>query len=120
MDVVLRIRKENAVHFRGYPGNILTPCEDEDSVKWSFINALKEVRWESSVLLDVKPWDDEIDMKKLEKDVRSAELLGLLWGASKLVEVGYGIKKQQIMMTIVDDLVSVDDLIEERHNQAYQ
>lgn len=32
------------VHFRGYPENILTPCEGEDSVKWSFINSLKEVR----------------------------------------------------------------------------
>lgn len=34
--------------------------------------------------------------------------------AAKLVPVGYGIKKLQIMMTIVDDLVSVDTLIEER------
>ncbi|VFR03244.1 unnamed protein product [Cuscuta campestris] len=33
---------------------------------------------------------------------------------AKLVAVGYGIKKLQIMMTIVDDLVSVDKLIEER------
>ncbi|KAG5620706.1 hypothetical protein H5410_005924 [Solanum commersonii] len=32
------------VHFRGYPGNILTPCDSEDSVKWSFINSFKEVR----------------------------------------------------------------------------
>ena len=32
---------------------------------------------------------------------------------SKLVSVGYGIKKLQIMMTIVDDLVSVDNLIED-------
>ena len=32
------------VHFRGYPGNILIPCDDEDTVKWSFINSLKEVR----------------------------------------------------------------------------
>ncbi|KAL9444000.1 hypothetical protein AB3S75_017219 [Citrus x aurantiifolia] len=38
---------------------------------------------------------------------------GLHWGASKLVPVGYGIKKLQIMLTIVDDLVSVDNLIEE-------
>ncbi|KAK1322433.1 Autophagy protein 5 [Acorus calamus] len=30
------------VHFRGYPGEILIPCESEDSVKWSFINSLKE------------------------------------------------------------------------------
>ncbi|GKV20323.1 hypothetical protein SLEP1_g30468 [Rubroshorea leprosula] len=33
------------VHFRGYPGNLLTPCEGEDSVKWSFINSLKEAAY---------------------------------------------------------------------------
>lgn len=32
---------------------------------------------------------------------------------AKLVPVGYGIKKLQIMLSIVDDLVSVDSLIEE-------
>ena len=37
----------------------------------------------SSVLLDVKPWDDETDMKKLEEAVRSVEMEGLLWGACK-------------------------------------
>ena len=76
--------------------------------------AKKKESGKSSVLLDVKPWDDETDMKKLEESVRSIEMPGLLWGASKLVPVGYGIKKLQIMMTIVDDLVSVDTLIEER------
>lgn len=35
----------------------------------------------SSVLLDVKPWDDETDMKKLEETVRSVQMEGLLWGA---------------------------------------
>ncbi|XP_071728380.1 elongation factor 1-delta 1-like [Rutidosis leptorrhynchoides] len=74
----------------------------------------KKESGKSSVLMDVKPWDDETDMKKLEEAVRSVHLDGLLWGASKLVPVGYGIKKLQIMMTIVDDLVSVDTLIEER------
>ena len=33
--------------------------------------------------------------------------------AAKLMPVGYGIKKLQIMMTIIDDLVSVDTLIED-------
>ncbi|XP_071721862.1 elongation factor 1-beta-like [Rutidosis leptorrhynchoides] len=74
----------------------------------------KKESGKSSVLLDVKPWDDETDMKKLEEAVRSIEMPGLLWGASKLVAVGYGIKKLQIMMTIVDDLVSVDTLVEEQ------
>ncbi|GAB2277385.1 hypothetical protein Dimus_012089 [Dionaea muscipula] len=74
----------------------------------------KKESGKSSVLMDVKPWDDETDMKKLEEAVRSVQMEGLLWGASKLVPVGYGIKKLQIMLTIVDDLVSVDTLIEER------
>ncbi|KAH0660521.1 hypothetical protein KY289_029269 [Solanum tuberosum] len=39
-------------------------------------------------------------------------LEGLTFGASKLVPAGYAIKKLQIMLTIVDDLVSMDDLLE--------
>ena len=35
----------------------------------------------SSLLIDVKPWDDETDMKELEKCVRTIEMDGLLWGA---------------------------------------
>jgi len=73
----------------------------------------KKESGKSSVLLEVKPWDDETDMKKLEETVRSLKMEGLLWGASKLIPVGYGIKKLQIMMTIEDDLVSVDNLIED-------
>ncbi|XP_037814301.1 probable elongation factor 1-beta [Lucilia sericata] len=66
----------------------------------------------SSVLLDVKPWDDETDMKEMEKNVRTIEMDGLLWGASKLVPVGYGINKLQIMCVIEDDKVSIDLLTE--------
>jgi len=67
----------------------------------------------SSVLLDVKPWDDETDMAVMEKNVRSIEMDGLLWGASKLVPVGYGIKKLQIMCVIEDEKVSIDLLSEQ-------
>ena len=66
----------------------------------------------SSIILDVKPWDDETDMKAMEDQVRTIEMEGLLWGASKLVPVGYGIKKLQIMCVIEDDKVSVDLLQE--------
>lgn len=66
----------------------------------------------SSVLFDVKPWDDETDMKKLEECVRSITMDGLLWGASKLAPVGYGINKLVIMSVIEDDKVSVDELQE--------
>jgi len=72
----------------------------------------KDVIAKSSLLLDVKPWDDETPMDKLEEAVRSINLEGLTWGASKLVPVGYGIKKLQINAVVIDDLVSVDDLEE--------
>merc|ERR1711937_203145 len=49
----------------------------------------------TSVLLDIKPWDDETDMDKMLKSVKTIEMDGLLWGASKLVPVGYGISKLQ-------------------------
>ncbi|XP_006011825.3 eukaryotic translation elongation factor 1 delta b (guanine nucleotide exchange protein) isoform X2 [Latimeria chalumnae] len=67
----------------------------------------------SSILLDVKPWDDETDMAKLEECVRSVQTDGLLWGASKLVPVGYGIKKLQIQCVVEDDKVGTDMLEEE-------
>lgn len=66
----------------------------------------------SMVILDVKPWDDETDMKEMEKNVRTIEMDGLLWGASKLVPLAYGIMKLQISTVIHDDLVSVDELQE--------
>jgi len=66
----------------------------------------------SVVTLEVKPWDDETDMKELEKAVRSIEQDGLVWGSSKLVAIGYGIKKLQITLVIEDELVSLDELQE--------
>lgn len=52
-------------------------------------------------------------MGEMEQKVRSIVMDGLLWGASKLVPVGYGIKKLQIMSVIEDDKVSVDLLTEQ-------
>uniref|UniRef100_A0A1I7UIQ9 DUF2431 domain-containing protein n=1 Tax=Caenorhabditis tropicalis TaxID=1561998 RepID=A0A1I7UIQ9_9PELO len=66
----------------------------------------------SSVILDVKPWDDETDLVEMEKLVRSIEMDGLVWGGGKLLPIGYGINKLQIITVIEDLKVSVDDLIE--------
>ncbi|KAF2706861.1 elongation factor 1 beta subunit [Pleomassaria siparia CBS 279.74] len=64
----------------------------------------------SIVTLDVKPWDDETSMKELEAAVRSIEKEGLVWGGSKLVAVGFGIKKLQINLVVEDNLISLDEL----------
>lgn len=66
----------------------------------------------SNIILDVKPWDDETDMKALEKEVRNVVMDGLVWGASKLVPLAYGIHKLQISCVVEDDKVSVDELQE--------
>ncbi|KAL6718084.1 hypothetical protein ACLMJK_004169 [Lecanora helva] len=64
----------------------------------------------SIVTLDVKPWDDETNMKELESIMRGIELDGLTWGASKLVPVGYGISKLQVNIVVEDEKISIDDL----------
>merc|ERR1711915_938438 len=63
----------------------------------------------SNIIMDIKPWDDETDMKELEDSIRSITMDGLLWGTGKLVEIGYGIKKLQITTVIEDDKVMMDD-----------
>merc|ERR1711890_174013 len=43
----------------------------------------------TSVLFDVKPWDDETPHDKMLECVKTIEMDGLLWGASKLIPIGY-------------------------------
>merc|ERR1711974_419870 len=62
----------------------------------------------TSVLLDIKPWDDETDMDKMLECAKTIEKDGLVWGAHKLVPVGYGIKKLQLMCVVEDEKVSID------------
>jgi len=96
--------------------------EDEDDAseaKQALLKAYEEKKKKkpgpiakSSVVLDVKPWDDETDMKEMEKLVRSIVMDGLVWGASKLVPLAYGIQKLQIGCVVEDEKVSIDELQE--------
>lgn len=52
-------------------------------------------------------------MAELEKSVRSIEKDGLVWGLSKLVAIGYGVKKLQITLVIEDEKISLDELQEQ-------
>jgi elongation factor 1-beta len=51
-------------------------------------------------------------MEELEANVRAIEMDGLVWGASKLVPVGFGIRKLQINLVVEDEKVSLDELQE--------
>lgn len=67
----------------------------------------------SNVILDVKPWDDETDMKAMEQIVRKIECDGLLWGTARLVPLAFGIHKLTISCVVEDEKVSIDWLTEE-------
>merc|ERR1711892_263512 len=77
--------------------------EEEDEEK----SKKPQVIAKTSVLFDVKPWDDETDHAKMLEACKSIAKDGLVWGASKIVPIGYGIKKLQIMCTVEDAKVSI-------------
>ncbi|XP_048328835.2 autophagy protein 5 isoform X1 [Ziziphus jujuba] len=72
------------VHFRGYPGNILIPCEGEDSVKWSFINSLKEASYIISGNCKNVMNMSQPDQEELWRSVLNGNLDGYLRVSSKL------------------------------------
>uniref|UniRef100_G1PY69 Translation elongation factor EF1B beta/delta subunit guanine nucleotide exchange domain-containing protein n=1 Tax=Myotis lucifugus TaxID=59463 RepID=G1PY69_MYOLU len=65
---------------------------EEHLAQYESKKAKKASLAKSSILLDVKLWDDKSDMAKVEHCVRSIQAESLDWGSSKLVPVGYGIK----------------------------
>jgi len=93
--------------------------EEQERIKQERLKAYYEkkakkpqVIAKSTIILDVKPWDDETDIAELEKCVRSVALDGLVWGSSKVVPIAYGIKKVQISCVVEDDKVGTDILDE--------
>lgn len=75
--------------------------------------AKPKVAAKSVVTMDIKPWDDETDLVEMEKAVRAIEKDGLVWGASQLIPVGFGIQKLQINLVVEDEKVSTTELEEE-------
>jgi len=64
----------------------------------------------SLVIIDVKVWSISQDLDKLAAKILAFTKDGLFWKSEyKLIEVGFGIKKIRIGMTIIDEKISVDD-----------
>ncbi|KPA80053.1 putative mitochondrial translation elongation factor 1-beta [Leptomonas pyrrhocoris] len=72
--------------------------------------AKKDVIAKSSILFDVKAWDDTVDLEALAQKLHAIKRDGLIWGDHKLVPVAFGVKKLQQLIVIEDDKVSGDDL----------
>lgn len=80
----------------------------------------------SLVTLVVKPWEADTDLDALFKLIVATEKEGLSWGTAYEKEpVAFGIFQLLIVCTIVDDLVSADDITDmieqfEDHVQSCQ
>ncbi|CAL9236280.1 unnamed protein product [Arabidopsis halleri] len=77
----------------------------------SLETSTKKETWKSTLMVIIPP-DDEMDMEKLEKDVRSIQMEGLVWGPSKLFPVGYGVKLLRIIFIHEEDLCDDDTLVD--------
>ncbi|KAI6653697.1 hypothetical protein LOD99_3201 [Oopsacas minuta] len=67
----------------------------------------------STIVMEVKPYDDDTDMGEIEKLVRVVQMDGLKWGKSQLIPVAYGLNSLQITAVIYDEKVSTEDLCED-------
>ncbi|CAM9634524.1 unnamed protein product [Discosporangium mesarthrocarpum] len=73
-------------------------------------NAKKKID-RSQVVLEVKPWEAESDLKAVYAKIAQIEVPGLVWGeAFKEVPVAFGVKKLVVSCVIEDDKVGVQDI----------
>ena len=64
----------------------------------------------SCVLINIKPWDDDTNLKEFAEKLKQVQHDGIVWGAQEFVPVADGVYKLVQMVTIEDDKVSSDDL----------
>ena len=79
----------------------------------------------SLIVLEVKPYEAELDLNIIAKQLKKIEHDGIQnWGIEhKLVPVAFGIKKLQISVVVYDDLMGVDglsDIIEDKFGDDVQ
>lgn len=79
----------------------------------------------SLIVLEVKPFEAELDLEVLAKGIKKIEHEGIQnWGLEhKLIPVAFGIKKLQISAVVYDELAGVDvltDLIESKFGDDVQ
>lgn len=88
--------------------------KEEKDAKEGKVKAQKEKPAEKSlVVLEIKPWEADTDLKMVWEKVKEYKQEGLSWGESyKLEPVAYGIMKLVMTCSIVDALVLLDDVTE--------
>lgn len=78
---------------------------DVDEIERRGLSGFTQKGTKSTIVLDVKPKSADIDFNLMEKAIRNLKFDGVNFGASKIEEIGYGIKKLELMITLDDDKV---------------
>jgi len=93
------------------------PKAKKEEAKDGGKKAKEPVVGKSSIVLDIRPGDGgddddapPIDLEKLAADIKAVQKEGLTWGAHRLEPLVFGLNKLMLMLTIVDDLVTSDDI----------
>ena len=68
--------------------------------------------FKSSIVLDIKPADSEINYDDLVAFVTGIEMDGLEWKANELKPMAFGLQKLTVLLHAIDDILSIDDLTE--------
>ena len=85
---------------------------DADAKKGAVVKKEKPAE-KSLIVLEVKPWEADTDLKMVWQEIIKKEQDGLRWGDSyKLEPVAYGIMKLVMTVTIEDAKVLLDDITE--------
>lgn len=85
--------------------------EDKDAKDGKKKDKVKAVE-KSLVVLEVKPWEADTDLKMVWEKIKEYQQEGLSWGeAYKLEPVAYGIMKLVMTATIVDRCATIDIFI---------
>ena len=71
--------------------------------------AKKKEVGKSTLVLDIKPADDEVNLDELDAKIRKLEIDGLLWGKSQRKEMCFGLYMIQMGAVVTDD-VDIDGL----------
>ncbi|CDI81592.1 elongation factor 1-beta, putative, partial [Eimeria acervulina] len=71
----------------------------------------KEVVNKSSLVIEVKPANADVDLDEIARAVKSIEIDGVTWGeAVKKVPIAFGLFKLQLSCTILDDVVDTCEI----------
>uniref|UniRef100_A0A7S2AVY5 Translation elongation factor EF1B beta/delta subunit guanine nucleotide exchange domain-containing protein n=1 Tax=Octactis speculum TaxID=3111310 RepID=A0A7S2AVY5_9STRA len=91
---------------------LVDPRKKKEASAEKLDEPMNQENGQSFIKVDIIPIDPDEEFADMEKEIRSIEMPGLVWGKSDFIEIALGVKKIQIRAVTEDSLVSMDALRE--------